>query len=75
LYLQEISALTEVLLRVEQALEVQELDAVRPSISKEALQHSQELLISVKTSLEKATENSSHIVKLKSSLTWPFGEK
>ena len=75
LYLQEISALTEVLLRVEQALEVQELDVVRPLISKEALQNSQELLISVKTSLEKATENSSHIGKLKSSLTWPFGEK
>lgn len=76
LYLQEISALTEVLLRIEQALEVDDLGFVRPSsISAEVFQDCQELLRSLKTSLEKATESSSRIEKLKSSLKWPFNEK
>ena len=74
LYLQEVSALTEVLLRIEQALEVQELGVVRPSISTKALQDCQELLGSLKTSLEKATESSSRFEKLKSSVKWPFDE-
>jgi hypothetical protein len=74
LYLQEVSALTEVLLRIEQSLEVQELDVVRPSISTKALQDCQELLGSLKTSLEKVTESSSRIEKLKSSVKWPFDE-
>jgi hypothetical protein len=74
LYLQEVSALTEVLLRIEQSLEVQELGVVRPSISTKALQDCQELLGSLKTSLEKATESSSRIEKLKSSIKWPFDE-
>jgi hypothetical protein len=75
-YLQEISALTEILLRMEQALEVQELGAVRPSsIPNNAFQDCQELLRSVKTSLENATESSSRIDRLKSSLKWPFDEK
>ena len=76
LYLQEISALTEVLLRIEQAHEIQELDASRTfSISTKALQDCHELLGSLKTSLEKATESSSRFEKLKSSLKWPFEEK
>ena len=76
LYLQEISALTEVLLRLEQALELQERVALRrSSILKEALQDCQELLSSLKTSLEKTTKSSSRIEKVKSSLTWPFDEK
>jgi hypothetical protein len=74
LYLQEVSALTEVLLRIEQSLEVQELGVVRPSISTKALQDCQELLGSLKTSLEKVTESSSRIEKLKSSVKWPFDE-
>jgi hypothetical protein len=74
LYLQEVSALTEVLLRIEQSLEVQEMGVVRPSISTKALQDCQELLGSLKRSLEKAMESSSRIEKLKSSITWPFDE-
>jgi hypothetical protein len=74
LYLQEVSALTEVLLRIEQSLEVQELGVVRPSVSTKALQDCQELLGSLKTSLEKVTESSSRIEKLKSSVKWPFDE-
>ena len=74
LYLQEVSALTEVLLRIEQSLEVQELGVVRPSISTKALQDCQELLGSLKTRLEKATESNSRIEKLKSSVKWPFDE-
>jgi hypothetical protein len=74
LYLQEVSALTEVLLRIEQSFEVQELGVVRPSISTKALQDCQELLGSLKTSLEKVTESSSRIEKLKSSVKWPFDE-
>lgn len=76
LYLQEISALTEALLRIEQALEVQDLGSIRPSsIPTTALQDCQELLNSIKTSLEKTTQSSSRIEKLKSSLAWPFDEK
>jgi hypothetical protein len=75
LYLQEISALAEVLLRIEQAPEIKELGAARPSSMSTALQDCQELLRSLKTSLEKAAENSSRIEKLKSSLKWPFDEK
>ena len=76
LYLQEISALTEVLLRTEHALDIQELDAFRSSsILTNTLQNCQELLISLKSSLEAATESGSRIERLKSSLKWPFDEK
>ena len=76
LYLQEISALTEVLLRVEQAIDVQGLRDIRPSsISTEALQECHELLKALKTSLEKATEGTNRFEKFKSSLKWPFEEK
>jgi hypothetical protein len=76
LYLQEISALTEVLLRIEQALEIQELGAIPPpSIPMSILQDCQELLSSLNTSLSKATRNSSRVENLKTSLKWPFDEK
>jgi hypothetical protein len=76
LYLQEISALTEVLLHIEQALEIQELGTIPPSsIPMSVLQDCQELLNSLNTSLSKATQNSSRIEKLKSLLKWPFDEK
>jgi hypothetical protein len=76
LYLQEVSALAEVLLRIEQALEVEELGAIQPpSIPTKALQDCQELLVSMKTSLENSTQSSSRFKKMKSSLKWPFNEK
>jgi hypothetical protein len=76
LYLQEISALTEVLLRIEQALEVQDLGAFRPSsILAEDLKHCQELLGSIKATLEKATEHTGRFKRFRLSVKWPFDEK
>jgi hypothetical protein len=76
MYLQEIPALTEVLLRIEQALGVQELVAARPSPTLErALQDCQELLMSLETSLRRGTASGSRMGKVTSSLTWLFDEK
>jgi hypothetical protein len=76
MYLQEIPALTEVLLRIEQALGVQELVAARPSPTLErALRDCQELLMSLETSLRSGTASGSRMGKVTSSLTWLFDEK
>ena len=76
LYLQEASALTEALLRIEDALEVQGISAVRPSSTfKHSLADCHDLLLSLKASLEKATQGAGQMPKIKSSLKWPFGER
>ncbi len=76
LYLQETSALTEALLRIEDALEVQGINAFRPSSTFEhTLADCHDLLLSLKASLEKATQGASQMSRIKSSLKWPFGER
>jgi len=82
LYLQETSALTEVLLRIEDALEVRDIEGIRNFVAfgpssklKSTLENCQDLLASLKISLEKAAEDGSQFARLRSSLKWPFGEK
>ena len=76
LYLQETSGLTEALLRIEDTLEVQGISAFRPSSAfKHTLADCHDLLLSLKASLEKATQGASHMSRIKSSLKWPFGER
>ena len=75
-YLQETAALTEVLLRIEDALEVKEVIAFSHSSQlKYTLEECRDLLTSLKISLERAAEGGGRIAKLKSSLKWPFDER
>ena len=76
MFLQETSALTEVFLRMEGALDVEELAVFEPSSTLSmSLKDCQGLLLSLKTSLEKATEGESRLARVKSSIRWPFSEK
>ncbi|KAG8525700.1 uncharacterized protein KY384_000460 [Bacidia gigantensis] len=76
MFLREVSALTEVFLRMEGALDVEQLDLLRPSSGlRTALEDCQGLLLSLRRSLEKATEAESRVARFKSSVRWPFDEK
>ena len=75
-FLQEISALTEVFLQMEDALDVEPSIALRPfSQLRTTLEDSQELLSQVKHSLTKALGDESASSRIKSSMRWPFNEK
>lgn len=76
MFLQETSALTEVFLRMEDALNVDELFEFKPSSTLSvSLEDCQHLLFSLKASLEKAAAGESRLAKVKSSMKWPFSEK
>ena len=75
-FLQEISALTEVFLRMEDTLDVEPSIGLRPSSQlRTTLEDSQELLSQVKDSLIKALGDESASSRIKSSMRWPFNEK
>ena len=76
IFLRETSALTEVFLRMESALDVEELATLKPSSKLSmCLEDCSDLLLTLKASLEKATESEGRIARLKSSMKWPFSEK
>ena len=76
LFLQEVAALTQAFLQMEDALDLKPSVALRPSSQlKTTLEDSQDLLSDVKDSLVKATEGESAFSKFKSSMRWPFNEK
>ena len=76
LFLQEVSALTQAFLQMEDALDLKPSVALRPSLQlKTTLKDSQDLLSDVKDSLVKATEGESAFSRFKSSMRWPFNEK
>ena len=76
MFLQEISALTQVFLQMEDAFDMQPSVALRPSSQlRSTLADSQDLLSQLKHSLTKATEGESAFSRIKSSMRWPFNEK
>ena len=76
MFLQEISALTQVFLQMEHALDLSPSVALGPSSQlRSTLEDSQDLLSQLKDSLIKATEGESAFSKIKSSMRWPFNEK
>ena len=76
MFLQETSALTEVFLRMEDALDGGGFVGFKTSSTLSiSLKDCQSLLLSLKTSLEKAVEGESRLAKVKSSMKWPFSEK
>lgn len=76
MFLQEVSALTQVFLQMEDAFDLQPSVALRPSSQlRSTLADSQDLLSQLKQSLVKATEGESACSRIKSSMRWPFNEK
>jgi hypothetical protein len=78
MYLQEVSALTDVLLRIEEAVgswKAQDL-LNRPALfSNGVIEECQNHLSVLKASLEGRVEENKRLKKLKSTLIWPFEEK
>ena len=76
MFLQEVSALIQVFLQMEDALDVEPSVALRPSSQlTSTLKDSQDLLSQLKHSLTKATGGESAVSRIKSSMRWPFNEK
>jgi predicted nucleic acid-binding protein len=78
MYLQEMSALTDVLLRIEEAVgswKAQDL-LNRPALfSNGVIEECQNHLSALKASLEGHVKENKRLKKLKSTLIWPFEEK
>ena len=76
MFLQEVSALTQVFLQMDDALDVESSVALGPSPQlMSTLEDSQHLLSQLKQSLTKATGGESTFSRIKSSMRWPFNEK
>lgn len=76
MFLQEVSALTQIFLQMEDALDLQPSVPLRPSSPlRSTLDDSQDLLSQLKHSLIKATGGESAFSMVKSSMRWPFNEK
>ena len=76
MFLQEVSALTQVFLQMEDAFEVAPSVALRLSSQlRSTLEDSQDLLSQLKHSLIKAGGGESAFSRIKSSMRWPFNEK
>ena len=76
MFLQEVSALTQVFLQMEHAFDLQPSAALRPSSQlRSTLADSQDLLSELKHSLTKATKGESAFFRIKSFMRWPFNEK
>ena len=75
MFLQEVSALTQVFLQMEDAFDLQPSLALRPSSPlRSTLEDSLDLLSQLKRSLVKATGGKSAFFRTKSSMKWPFNE-
>ncbi len=77
-YLRELSALTDVLLRVDQALESTRAQKVlnrAAAFSSGVMEECQKQLSDLKTTLERHVMEDGRLKRLKSTLIWPFEEK
>ena len=76
MFLQEVSALTQVFLQMEDALDVKLSVEIRPSSQlRSTFEDSHDLLSQLKHSLIQAGGGESAFSRIKSSMRWPFNEK